>query len=158
MNARFFVADCLASLGQKLGETLELDSAGNCLLEKESGIDCLISTDEFSGGFSLRTALAPLTTDSREFLVDLLVLNNDPDNTFGATIGLDRDANVITLQYMGDVDGLSPDDFGMLLSEFIEQAEVLQMQVLDLQTRSIDERAASLPSSNELPSQNVLRP
>lgn len=132
-NAREAVAEYLQGVGQKIGDSLELDDEGTCILETADGEECVISAPETGHLFMTASPLADLEENGPLALfVELMALNADVGRTGGATIALEADDKLLTLQQVHSCAGLDQEGFEELLERFMTVVDDLRTVTLQL--------------------------
>jgi len=136
----------LSDFGKAVGiEELALDENGYCCLKFDDTVVNVEASAE-SGQLFLYTNLGEIPPEKREAFYEMLLeANFFYKLTAGGVIGIDKDANIVSLAYQTPCAGLESRRFEKMLENFISVAETWSQKLKEFQAAP-DSGGRSLPN------------
>lgn len=138
----------LDELGGQLGATFTLDDQGRCFIKANDETNLCLFGLEGSDHFYINLELIEVPVTGAEMLFRCaLSLNLFQQETRGATIAFDDQANTLMLSYSGSYESTTFQDFSNVLNNMIDLTASIQPQ---LQESLSDHSFQSAPAMNEM--------
>ena len=120
----------LDEMGKQMGSTFTLDEQGRCFIQANDETNLCLFGMEGSDNFYINVELIDVPVTGAEMLFKCaLSLNLFQQETRGATIAFDDQANTLMLCYSGSYESNTFQDFSNVLNNMIDLTASLQLQL-----------------------------
>ena len=141
----------LKAVGNEIGTPLGLDENGECIIARDDGQEVIVVASDNSDRIAIMAPLLSVGPAGREALFEwLLEVNLANELTQGATIGLDRSADMLAIRHAIAADSLD----GNRLSDIIANVFALVDELIS----TIGEKRQTLASASTPAPSTAARP